>query len=77
MIELIAAALPPGLVNIVSGDNDIGAALSRHEEIAKVVFTGFNRDGQEGHVERGAYLEAAHLGVGMATIRVSSCRTWT
>ena len=47
MIDLIAAALPPGLVNIVSGDNDIGAALSRHEKIAKVVFTGSIETGKK------------------------------
>jgi acyl-CoA reductase-like NAD-dependent aldehyde dehydrogenase len=40
MIELIAAALPPGLINVIAGGDDIGAALSRHERIRKVVFTG-------------------------------------
>jgi acyl-CoA reductase-like NAD-dependent aldehyde dehydrogenase len=40
MIELIAAALPPGVVNVVAGDDDLGAALSRHAGIRKLVFTG-------------------------------------
>jgi acyl-CoA reductase-like NAD-dependent aldehyde dehydrogenase len=40
MIELIAAALPAGLVNVIAGDDELGAALSRHERIRKVVFTG-------------------------------------
>ena len=40
MFELINEALPPGLVNVISGDDDLGAALSRHERIGKVVFTG-------------------------------------
>jgi acyl-CoA reductase-like NAD-dependent aldehyde dehydrogenase len=40
MIELIAAALPPGLVNVVAGDNDVGAALSQHPRIKKIIFTG-------------------------------------
>jgi acyl-CoA reductase-like NAD-dependent aldehyde dehydrogenase len=40
MIELIAAALPPGLVNVIAGGDELGAALSRHERIRKVVFTG-------------------------------------
>ncbi len=40
MIELIAAALPPGLINVIAGGDDIGAALSRHDRIRKVVFTG-------------------------------------
>jgi len=47
MIELISAALPPGLVNVVSGDNDIGAALSSHPKIAKVVFTGSIETGKK------------------------------
>ncbi len=40
MFELVAEALPPGLINVVSGDDALGAALSRHEQISKVVFTG-------------------------------------
>lgn len=40
MLELVSAELPPGLVNVISGDDDLGAVLSRHERIAKVVFTG-------------------------------------
>lgn len=40
MLELVAAALPPGLINVISGDDDLGAALSQHEDIGKVVFTG-------------------------------------
>lgn len=40
MFELVNKALPPGLINVVSGDDDLGAALSRHERIGKVVFTG-------------------------------------
>jgi acyl-CoA reductase-like NAD-dependent aldehyde dehydrogenase len=40
MIELIAAALPAGLVNVIAGGDELGAALSRHERIRKVVFTG-------------------------------------
>lgn len=40
MFELINEVLPPGLVNVISGDDDLGAALSQHEKIGKVVFTG-------------------------------------
>jgi acyl-CoA reductase-like NAD-dependent aldehyde dehydrogenase len=40
MFELIADALPPGLVNVVSGDDELGALLTRHEHVNKVVFTG-------------------------------------
>jgi len=40
MFELIAQALPAGLVNVVSGDDQLGAAISNHPKISKVVFTG-------------------------------------
>jgi acyl-CoA reductase-like NAD-dependent aldehyde dehydrogenase len=40
MFELIAGALPPGLVNVISGDDELGAALTRHEAVNKIVFTG-------------------------------------
>lgn len=40
LFEILAEALPPGLINIVSGDDELGAALTRHEAVDKVVFTG-------------------------------------
>lgn len=40
MFELINEALPPGLVNVVSGGDELGAQLSQHPGINKVVFTG-------------------------------------
>ncbi|HET6630939.1 MAG TPA: aldehyde dehydrogenase family protein [Woeseiaceae bacterium] len=40
LFELIADALPPGLVNVVAGDDELGALLTRHEHVHKVVFTG-------------------------------------
>jgi acyl-CoA reductase-like NAD-dependent aldehyde dehydrogenase len=40
LFELVKEALPPGLINVVSGDDELGAALSQHEGINKIVFTG-------------------------------------
>lgn len=40
LVELMNEVLPPGVVNIVSGGNEIGAAMSAHPGIAKIVFTG-------------------------------------
>lgn len=34
------SGLPPGVVNIVTGDDDTGAALTAHPDIDKVAFTG-------------------------------------
>ena len=40
MVELINEKLPPGLVNCVSGNDELGAALTLHSDIDKIVFTG-------------------------------------
>lgn len=40
LFELVAETLPPGLINVVSGDDSLGASISAHERIAKIVFTG-------------------------------------
>lgn len=40
MVELMNEVLPPGLVNVVSGGDELGAELTGHEGIDKIVFTG-------------------------------------
>ncbi len=40
LVELINSVLPAGVVNVVTGENDLGAAMSTHEGIDKMVFTG-------------------------------------
>ena len=40
LVQLISEVLPPGVINIVTGDNGIGAAMSCHEGISKLTFTG-------------------------------------
>lgn len=46
LVELMNEVLPPGVVNCVSGGNDLGAAMSRHPGIAKIVFTGSIQTGR-------------------------------
>jgi len=41
------AELPPGVVNLVTGDGAVGAALVRHPGLAKVAFTGSTAVGKE------------------------------
>jgi aldehyde dehydrogenase (NAD+) len=41
------AGLPPGVVNVVTGDGRTGAALVRHPGLAKVAFTGSTEVGKE------------------------------
>jgi acyl-CoA reductase-like NAD-dependent aldehyde dehydrogenase len=40
LVELINEVLPAGVVNVVAGDDDLGAAMSSHPGIDKMVFTG-------------------------------------
>ncbi|WP_019531651.1 aldehyde dehydrogenase family protein [Dasania marina] len=46
-VELANTVLPPGVLNLVSGDGDVGAAMTAHEGIAKVVFTGSTDTGKQ------------------------------
>src|SRR3989304_334065 len=40
MIELVSTALPPGVVNVIAGGDELGAKLSQHPGIDKIVFPG-------------------------------------
>lgn len=40
LVELISQALPPGVLNVIAGGDQLGAALSEHAGIGKLVFTG-------------------------------------
>ena len=40
MVELMNEVLPAGVVNCITGGDEIGAAMSDHEGIHKIVFTG-------------------------------------
>ncbi|WP_019672209.1 aldehyde dehydrogenase family protein [Psychrobacter lutiphocae] len=44
--ELIKDILPAGVLNIVSGDGSIGASMSSHQDIQKIVFTGSTATGK-------------------------------
>jgi acyl-CoA reductase-like NAD-dependent aldehyde dehydrogenase len=43
----LEAGVPPGVLNIVTGFGDTGAALSRHPDVNKVAFTGSTEVGRE------------------------------
>lgn len=40
VLRRFASILPPGVINVVHGDGDVGAALIAHPEVRKVSFTG-------------------------------------
>jgi acyl-CoA reductase-like NAD-dependent aldehyde dehydrogenase len=39
--------LPPGVVNVIADDNDLGGALTAHPDVAKVSFTGSTQTGKK------------------------------
>ncbi len=45
LAELIKDALPPGVVNVIADDNELGAKISAHPKIRKVSFTGSTATG--------------------------------
>lgn len=47
-VELANTILPPGVLNLVTGDlaSGVGATLAAHPDVAKVVFTGSTRTGR-------------------------------
>ncbi|HVJ54901.1 MAG TPA: aldehyde dehydrogenase family protein [Aliidongia sp.] len=45
--ELCAELLPPGVVNIITDQNDLGGALTSHPDVAKVAFTGSTATGRK------------------------------
>jgi acyl-CoA reductase-like NAD-dependent aldehyde dehydrogenase len=47
LIEIINEVLPAGVVNVITGDNAIGGALSAHPGIAKMTFTGSTETGKK------------------------------
>ncbi|WP_030071978.1 aldehyde dehydrogenase family protein [Halomonas alkaliantarctica] len=46
MVRLINQVLPPGVLNTVSGDGRIGAVLTSHPDINKIMFTGSESTGR-------------------------------
>lgn len=45
--EILADIVPAGVLNILSGGNDAGAALVAHQDVAKVTFTGSTETGRK------------------------------
>ncbi len=62
--ELINEVLPPGVVNVVTGGDDLGAAMTAHPVPRKVSFTGSVRGGQAVAVAAAADLKRVTLELG-------------
>ena len=46
LIELMNGVLPPGVVNVVTGDSEVGSRMVEHPGIDKIVFTGSIKTGK-------------------------------
>lgn len=45
--EVCAAILPPGVLNVIVDQNDLGSTLTTHPDVAKVTFTGSTATGKK------------------------------
>src|SRR5690606_22030867 len=45
--EIASGIFPPGVINILADDNDLGPALVRHPDIDKIAFTGSSATGKK------------------------------
>jgi acyl-CoA reductase-like NAD-dependent aldehyde dehydrogenase len=64
LVELINEILPPGVVNVITGDDELGAAMSSHPGISKVTFTGSTGTGRKIMVGAAATLKRLTLELG-------------
>lgn len=64
LARLAKDILPPGVLNIVSGKGDIGAAIAAHPDIDKVVFTGSSPTGRSVMQNASANLKRLTLELG-------------
>jgi acyl-CoA reductase-like NAD-dependent aldehyde dehydrogenase len=64
MVELIAKVLPPGVLNVLAGDDHLGDLLTQHPKISKVVFTGSAATGRRVMTNAAATLKRLTLELG-------------
>lgn len=64
MAELSQKIFPDGVVNIIADDNDLGAILTSHPDVAKVTFTGSSATGQKVMASSAATLKRLTLELG-------------
>ena len=64
MVELLAAVLPPGVLNCVAALDDVAPILSRHPDVGKVSFTGSTETGKKVMVAASATLKRLTLELG-------------
>lgn len=64
MIEIAGAVLPPGVLNVVTGDDTLGPLMTAHPGIAKIAFTGSSATGRKVMESASATLKRLTLELG-------------
>ncbi|BFM09547.1 aldehyde dehydrogenase family protein [Halioxenophilus aromaticivorans] len=64
MVELANSVLPPGVLNAITGDGEVGNLLTSHPQIAKVIFTGSTPTGRKIMASASASLKRLTLELG-------------
>jgi acyl-CoA reductase-like NAD-dependent aldehyde dehydrogenase len=62
--EICAAVLPPGVVNVIADQNDLGAALTSHPLVDKIAFTGSTATGKKVMASAAAMVKRVTLELG-------------
>jgi len=62
--ELLQSVLPPGVLNVVTGQNEIGQAMAEHPGIDKIIFTGSTATGRKVMASGAANLKRLTLELG-------------
>jgi len=62
--ELCADILPAGVVNIICDENDLGAVLTAHPDVAKIAFTGSTATGKKVMASAAAMVKRVTLELG-------------
>lgn len=76
VLTIMACELPPGVINIVPGRGEAGAAIAAHERVRKIFFTGSTTTGQQVMRAAAANLKniSLELGGNDAALVLSSAR---
>lgn len=63
-VELASEIFPPGVINVVTGEGEVGAALTSHPDVNKIIFTGSTATGKRIMQSASAHLARVTLELG-------------
>jgi len=62
--EILAAALPPGVANVIAGSDELGQAMTEHADIDKISFTGSVETGKKVYASAAGTMKRLTLELG-------------